>query len=467
VRNTENYYEFIASKRKSVVSYGFDVDINELNPLAFEWQKKIVRWALKKGRANLFEDCGLGKTLQQLMFANEVCKHTGGSVIIFAPLAVCVQTQREGVKFGYEVNICRTQKDVIPGINITNYEMAEHFNADVFDGIILDESSILKQNFGKTRELLTEKFKNTKYKLCCTATPAPNDYVEIGNHAEFLGIMTRLEMLSTFFTHDGGNTSKWKIKGHAKEEFFKWLADFSCCITSPADLGYPAAEYELPNLNIIEIVVKSNDLEDCDGQRMLVPLTAMDLNERRNARRQTLFDRVAKAAEIANACDSQVLVWCDLNDESKELTNQIDNAVEVTGSDTDEHKQNAMFDFTNGNIKCLVSKPKIAGWGMNWQNCHNVIFVGLSDSFESYYQAIRRCWRFGQTSEVNVYIITSDKESCVKQNIETKQAKAQTLTKELACLTRDIVINEMNGKIYKTSNYLPNEDMKIPQWIGE
>jgi superfamily II DNA helicase RecQ len=223
----------------------------------------------------------------------------------------------------------------------------------------------------------------------------------------------------------------------------------------------------LPNLNIIEIVVKSNDLEDCDGQRMLVPLTAMDLNERRNARRQTLFDRVAKAAEIANACDSQVLVWCDLNDESKELTNQIDNAVEVTGSDTDEHKQNAMFDFTNGNIKCLVSKPKIAGWGMNWQNCPNVIFVGLSDSFESYYQAIRRCWRFGQTSEVNVYIITSDKESCVKQNIETKQAKAQTLTKELACLTRDIVINEMNGKIYKTSNYLPNEDMKIPQWIGE
>ena len=456
----------IRSKQKISISSGFDVEIEDLNPLAFEWQKKIVKWALKKGRANLFEDCGLGKTLQQLMFANEVCKHTGGNVIIFAPLAVCVQTQREGEKFGYNVNICRTQNDVVLGINITNYEMAEHFNADSFVGIVLDESSILKQNFGKTREYLTEQYKNTKYKLCCTATPAPNDYVEIGNHAEFLGYMTRLEMLSTFFMHDGGNTSKWKLKGHAKGQFFEWLAGFSCCVTSPADLGYPADDYDLPELNITEIVVKSNDLEDKDGQTMLVPLTAMDLNERRNARRQTLADRVVKASEIANATDEQVLVWCDLNDESNELTKQIEGAVEVKGADSDEHKKNAMLDFTKGNIKCLVSKPKIAGWGMNWQNCHNVIFVGLSDSFESYYQAVRRCWRFGQKEKVNVYIITSDKESCVKANIEEKQRKAQNLTKELTALTKDIVIKEMNGYEVHSSNYLPNEQMKIPNWIG-
>lgn len=295
----KSYKEFINSKLTQIVQSGFESDKTQYNANLFDWQRDIVHWALKKGKACLFEDCGLGKTLQQLSFAEEVCKHTGGNVLILAPLAVASQTKNEGMKFGIDVTICRTQDDVKPGINITNYEMIDHFDEKTFSGIVLDESSILKNSTGATRIALTEKFKYTPYKLCCTATPAPNDFMEIGNHAEFLGIMTQTEMLATYFVHDGKNTSKWRLKGHAKDKFFEWIASWACCMTSPADLGYDGTEYQLPELNIHEIQVKSGNTENDEGQMMFYAEVAESLSERREARKESLGVRCREVLKIA------------------------------------------------------------------------------------------------------------------------------------------------------------------------
>lgn len=459
------YHEFLKTKEIKSNASGFDIDKSSLNDNLFEWQKDIVAWALKKGKACLFEDCGLGKTIQQLAFADAVSEKFNKPVLIVSPLAVAVQTVREGEKFGYKVNLCRTQADVTNGINVTNYEMLHQFDDD-FIGVVLDESSILKNHDGKTRQMITNKFRNTQYKLCCTATPAPNDFTEIGNHAEFLGIMTQAEMLSTFFVHDGGNTSSWRLKGHATEKFFAWIASWACCLTTPEDLGYDGKEYQLPLLNITEITVKSKDLEEEDGQMRFMAQTSLSLNERRLARNNSLEDRVRAAANIANSfAENQVLVWCDLNKESELLTQSIKGAVEVKGSDTDEHKRTSMISFSEGKVKALVSKPKIAGWGMNWQNCNKVIFVGLSDSFESYYQAVRRCWRFGQKKPVDVYIITSEKEGAVKLNIERKQKEAQQMTAELVKYTKDILKNDIRSTVRMTENYIAIEKMIIPAWL--
>ncbi|MBQ1294934.1 MAG: DEAD/DEAH box helicase [Clostridiales bacterium] len=459
------YQDFIRSKETSVQQSGFESDKSTYNKNLFEWQKDIVHWALKKGKACLFEDCGLGKTLQQLSFADEVFKHTGGNVLILAPLAVAAQTKAEGEKFGIEVNICRKQCDVKAGINITNYEMIEHFEPETFQGIILDESSILKNSTGATKTALTEMFKNTPYKLCCTATPAPNDFMEIGNHAEFLGIMSQTEMLATYFVHDGKNTSKWRLKGHAKAKFFEWIASWACCMTSPANLGYDSGEYKLPPLIIHEIQVESGNTQAEDGQLMFYAETAESLSERREARKESLEKRVEKSKEIAESVDGQALIWCDYNDESALLAAEIAESVEVKGADTDEHKKTAMLNFSNGEVKRLISKPKIAGWGMNWQNCNTVIFCGLSDSFESYYQAVRRCWRFGQKKPVDVYIITSEAEIAVKQNIERKQSEAQQMTGELVKYTKDILESEIKGTVRISERYIAIEQMIVPEWL--
>ena len=461
----KSYKEFINSKLTQIVQSGFESDKTQYNANLFDWQRDIVHWALKKGKACLFEDCGLGKTLQQLSFAEEVCKHTGGNVLILAPLAVAAQTRNEGIKFGIEVNICRTQDDVKQGINITNYEMIKYFDETTFEGIILDESSILKNSTGATRILLTEKFKHTPYKLCCTATPAPNDFMEIGNHAEFLGIMSQVEMLATYFVHDGKNTSKWRLKGHAKDKFFEWIASWACCMTSPADLGYDGKEYQLPPLNINEIQVESGNKEAEDGQMLFYAEVAESLSERREARHESLERRVEKSKEIAESANGQALIWCDFNDESAMLAATVEDSVEVKGADSDEHKKTAMINFSQGKVKRLISKPKIAGWGMNWQNCNTVIFCGLSDSFESYYQAVRRCWRFGQKKPVDVYIITSEAEIAVKQNIERKQAEAQQMTAELVKYTKDILSSEIKGTIRISEKYIAIETMVIPDWL--
>jgi hypothetical protein len=462
--NNLNYNDFLKTKEIVTEASGFELDKDELNPLMFDWQKDIVRWAVRKGKCCLFEDCGLGKTLQQLAFSDAVSKHTGEPVLIVAPLAVAVQTVKEGEKFGYKVNLCRQQSEIIEGINITNYEMLHKFSGDVA-GVVLDESSILKNHDGKMRKAITDKFRYTPYKLCCTATPAPNDFVEIGNHAEFLGIMSQSEMLSTFFLHDGGNTSSWRLKGHATEKFFAWVASWACCLTTPADLGYDGSMYQLPELNIQEVTVKSGDLETEDGQLLLVPEMSMSLSERRTARNESLADRVQAAADIVNNSNEQFLVWCDLNKESECLGKAINGAVEVKGADSDEHKRTSMIKFSEGDVRVLVSKPSIAGWGMNWQNCHNVIFVGLSDSFESYYQAVRRCWRFGQKDTVNVFIIISEKEGTVKLNIERKQESTRKMTSELVQYTQDILTHDIRSTVRMTEGYVTTEKVVIPDWL--
>lgn len=278
--------------------------------------------------------------------------------------------------------------------------------------------------------------------------------MELGNHSEFCGVMTRSEMLSMFFVHDGGQTSKWRLKGHAKDVFWQWMASWSVFIDNPSNLGYDGTDYELPNLNVHEIVV--------DGDESITE--SLTLTERRNARKETLELRCQKAAELVNSSDEQWLVWCDLNAEGNRLNELIEESKNVQGSDKNKYKSETMLSFSDKTLKCLISKPKLAGYGMNWQNCHNVIFTGLSDSFEQYYQAVRRCWRFGQTQEVNVYIIISAKEGCVKENIERKQLDFITMRDAMINLTKEITKKELKSTCRLTTPYEANTTMKLPNW---
>lgn len=448
------YNDFINSKSKTFENMGIDVDRNSLNPNMFEFQKDIVRWALKKGRAAIFAECGLGKTLMQLSWADEIHKHTGGKILILAPFAVAPQTKEEGEKFGISVNICESQNDVIDGINITNYEKIDKFVGNSFEAVVLDESSILKSFTSSTRNKLIDNFSKVPFRLACTATPAPNDHMELGNHSEFLGIMTRAEMLSMYFVHDGGNTAKWRLKGHAEDVFWNWMASWAVFIDNPKNLGYDADGYNLPELKINEIIV--------DGDE--VTSETLTLTQRRQARKDSLELRCRAAADIVNASGEQWLVWCDLNDESAMLKNLIDNAVEIKGSDKASHKTGSMLNFSDELIKCLVTKPSIAGFGMNWQQCHNMVFVGLSDSYEKYYQAVRRCYRFGQKNEVNVYIIISAKEGAVKANIERKQEDAKKMQDAMIKLTKEVTKKELQVTTRIMTEYVPKIKMLLPDW---
>lgn len=450
-----NYTDFIQTKAITVESKGFDVPAHELNAMLFEFQRDIVRWALGKGRAAIFADCGDGKTAMQLEWAEQIRRRTVGKVIIIAPLAVSAQTKREGEKFDIKVNICASQDDVVSdAVNITNYEKLEKFIASEFIAVVLDESSIIKSFSGKIRNQIIGMFQQTPYKLACTATPAPNDYMELGNHSEFLGVMTRAKMLAMYFVHDGGQTSKWRLKGHAAELFWKWLSTWCVVMDDPKKLGYDIDGYDLPKLTIHQIVV--------DGDE---PVTeTLSLTERREARRESLELRCRAASELVNGSTDNWLVWCDLNDEADTLHKLIPDSANVQGSDTAEYKSQTMLDFAADRLRCLITKPKIAGYGMNWQNCHNMIFVGLSDSFEAYYQAVRRCWRFGQTSDVDVYIIISAREGAVKENIERKQADNETMKQHLIELTKDITKRELTATCRITTTYAAETTMILPKW---
>lgn len=449
-----DYKEFLENKRFVLESSGFEIDKSDINSKLYSFQRDVVRWALKKGRACIFADCGLGKSPMQIEWAYWVNRHTNMPVLILAPLAVSEQTKREAEKFGRTAKVVTNQSEVINGINITNYEKLDNFVACEFGGIVLDESSILKSYSGKVRNEIINNFNNTPYKLACTATPAPNDYMELGNHAEFCGVMTRAEMLSMFFVHDGGQTSKWRLKGHAQDVFWQWLASFSVFIDNPVNLGYAVKGYDLPELRIHEICVDGNPTSE-----------TLSLLERRKARKNSLVARCEKAAELVNNSDEQWLIWCDLNDESAKLHELINESQEVKGSDNDSHRSDAMLGFSGGKYKALVTKPSIAGFGMNWQNCHNMIFTGLSDSFEQYYQAVRRCWRFGQSHPVDVYIIISAKEGCVKDNIERKQADFTFMQSEMTTYTKDITKKELKSTCRISTPYQPLKTMIIPEWL--
>lgn len=455
------YQDFLKQKTIVTPAAGITVSNEDINPQFFDFQRDIVRWSLKKGRSAIFAGCGLGKTPMQLEWARHVHNQTHGDVLILAPLAVASQTVREGKKFGIEVNLCRKQMEVKPGINITNYEMLQHFDPSAFTGNVLDESSILKSYSGKTRNEIISAFAATPYKLACTATPAPNDHMELGNHAEFLGVMTRAEMLSMFFVHDGSDTAKWRLKGHAQKKYWEWVASWAVMMQRPSDLGYEDGKFILPELKIEQITLhvgKPNAGE-------LFPVVAETLQERQRARSSTVEERAAKCAEIANRDDEPMIAWCNLNAESEELARQIHGAVEIRGSNTPEQKEERMNDFSDGTITKLVTKPSIAGFGMNWQHCAKMAFVGLSDSFEEYYQAVRRCWRFGQEKPVEVYVITADTEGAVVENIKRKEADFETMLKGMISATQEITKHNINETVRETTEYNPQVEMALPEWL--
>lgn len=459
------YKKFLQRKQIAAESSGFEA--TDLNEQLFDYEADIVRWACRKGKAALFEDCGMGKTIQQLEFARKVSEHTGKSVLIIAPLSVAQQTAREGEKFNIKVMYAQDMSAVNEiGIYTTNYDRVERFDASAFSGVVLDESSILKDYTSATKRILIDMFRDTPYKLCCTATPSPNDYVELGNHAEFLGVMSRAEMLATYFVHDGGETQKWRLKGHASEAFFAWVASWACCMTNPGDLGYEMDGFELPELRLHEIECRSGTIENEDGQIGLFPQVSMSLMERRRARRDSMKARVKEAARIAMSEDTPCLIWCDLNAEQDELENLIgDQAFSVSGSTPNTLKLEYERRWRTGDRPIFISKPSVFGYGMNWQHCCRIIFVGLSDSFEAYYQAVRRCWRYGQTQPVDVYIVISDAEGAVKANIERKQADAIQLTQELVRYTKDILKSDIQHTTRITETYFTNKIMEEPSWL--
>jgi DNA modification methylase len=414
----KDYDKFINSKNKIVNAIGFE-PLEIIAPL-FDWQRCIVNWAVKTGRCALFEDCGLGKTAQQLEWASQVHRFTRKSVLILTPLSVARQTEREARKFGIAAKVAESCQDITEdGIWITNYEKLEHFDCSIFSGVVLDESSILKNFTGKMRRMLTDTFQDTPYKLCCTATPSPNDYTEFGQHADFLGICTPAQMLATFFINDTFNTGDWRVKKHAEKKFWEWVASWAACVSKPSDIGFCDDGYNLPSLNMETIIVDVDEASNAeDGELFRMPsLSATTMHKEM---RLTSPERVKKIAEIVNNSDEPWIVWCNTNDESEQLAKAIPDGVEIKGSDTAKKKEKAAEDFVDGNIRVLISKSGIFGYGMNWQHCRNVGFVGLSYSFEDFYQALRRSYRFGQKEQVNAYIVQARTEGAILKTIQRK-----------------------------------------------
>ena len=417
----KEYYEFLEKKKIQRVASGFVVTDEELNPALFPFQRYCVKRALAVGKFALFEDCGLGKTIQQLEWAQKVCERIDKPVLILAPLAVISQTVKEGEKFGYvvkEIGDMDYQQDMETGIYITNYDNMEHIEAYHFGGVVLDESSILKNFQGKTRTALIDEFRNTPYKLACTATPSPNDTTEICNHSEFLDVMSRTEMLAMYFVHDGGSTSEWRLKGHVKQIFWDFVSTWAVMLNKPSDIGYDDDGYNLPPLNVVQEIVETPKRDN----GMLFNTTAVSATEYHKELRETYQIRLDRVAEIVNARpDENFIIWIGHDDEGKYLRTLLPDAIEVKGSDSKQFKKDMLLGFGVGKFRIMITKLKIAQFGLNYQNCHNQIYASLDFSFEATYQGIRRSYRFGQTEEVNIYLITTDTMQNVKDAFDKKQ----------------------------------------------
>lgn len=450
------YNEFLESKKFRMEESGFNITNEQINPKLFEFQGDIVKWALRKGKACIFAGTGLGKTFMQVEWARHVEMQTKGDILIVAPLAVANQTIEEAKKLGIKIQYAADVSDIsdtFRGIYITNYDRLDKFDLSKFAGIVLDESSILKSYAGKIRDQIIEGCQNVPYRLACSATPSPNDYMELGNHCEFCGVMSYSQMLAEYFVHDGGDTSKWRIKGHAKKAFWEFVASWAVMLSKPSDLGYSDEGYILPEIKYYNYTVRPES-SPFQGRG-----NAQTLLERKQARKESFDIRCKQAADIVNADpDSAWLVWCDLNSESECLTKQIKDAVEIKGSHTQEYKRDNMIGFSESKNRIIVTKPKIAGFGMNWQHCHKMVFVGLSDSFEAYYQAVRRCWRFGQTMPVEVHVITSVYEGEVVKNIKRKEREFEEMISNMVSATQEITKENLKSterieNEYKTDKF--------------
>jgi len=453
-----SYSEFVQSKLSSSPMTGLE-SVGTLPEAMFPHQRDLVTWALRRGRSAVFADTGLGKTRIGLAWADQV----PGDVLILTPCAVAPQMVAEGIEVGINVTHCRTGDDVRPGINVTNYERLHLFDASRFTGVMLDESSCIKHHDTKTLKQLLDVFADTPFKLCATATPAPNDWTELGTHAEFLGVCSRSEMLAEFFVHDGGDTQTWRLKGHARHIFWQWVASWGALVRSPADLGHDASRYVLPPLNAQEHIITT----DFVMPGALFVDEAQSLMERRTARRQTIAQRVEACARIVNADSEPWVVWCDLNAEGDALRAAIPGAVEVRGSDDLDTKERRLHDFAAGRIRVLITKPSIAGFGLNWQHCARMAFVGVTDSFESYYQSVRRCWRFGQTRSVDVHVFASDREGAVVANLKRKETDALAMADMLSSETRAAVQKNVCGIVRQTNPYNADRPVVVPAFLRE
>lgn len=459
----EDYRTFIQSKQRKARQFGFEWTCD--NRKVFGWQKLVIEWAVRRGRAALFEDCGLGKSSQQLLWADAIFRKTGGNVVIHCPVNVRLQTKREAEKFGVKtpVNVVNTQDEVKPGISLVNYEKLHHFDASTWTGVVLDESSILKGFTGVTKRLLIELYSETPYRLACTATPAPNDHLELGNHADFLGIMPSNEMISRWFINDTMKAGGYRLRRHGAEDFWKWVASWAVCIERPSDIGFDDRGYVLPELREIVHIVEPEEREAPHGQLFCTDeITATSCHDEK---RHSTPLRAEKVAElVANEPGEPWLIWCDTNYEDEALREAIPDAVVVRGSDQEDRKANVLLAFSEGKIKRLITKPTIAGHGLNWQHCARVAFVGLSFSYEEYYQAVRRTWRFGQQRPVNVHIVSTPQEESIRKTVMEKQAAHAGMKRSMADAMREFSKSEIRQELVR-EKYVPKLGIKLPAWM--
>lgn len=454
------YQAFLATKAIMAQPAGFPVDESALNPALFGYQRRIVAWALELGRAAIWADCGLGKTVMQLEWAEQVHRHTCGDVLILAPLGVTWQTADEGAKFGYDVHQVRAQSEVAPGINITNYEMLSHFDPSHFAGVILDESSILKAFMGKTKRALIAAFAETPYRLACTATPAPNDHMEIGNHAEFLGVMRSSEMLMRWFINDTMSNGKYRLKGHAQRDFWEWVASWAVSLRKPSNLGESDEGFTLPELRIAHHTVEVDlTIGRADGQLFRTP--TMNATTMHKEMRLTAPARSDAVAVLVNDNSDTWAVWCNTNYEADELVKRIPDAIEVRGSDSLAEKERKLRAFSSGQARVIVSKPELAGFGLNWQHCHKTVFMGLSYSYEQFYQATRRFYRFGQQHPVDAIVVAAETEGPVLAAIERKMADHERMQEAMVAASTQLQLR--NGLTLQ--RYTPHIEMRLPAWL--
>lgn len=431
-----NYEDFLKEKTKTVIKSGFEVE--KLNQNLFPFQEWIVRRALKAGKYAIFADCGLGKTLMQLEWARQVSDFTKGEVLILAPLAVTDQTTEEAIKFNISLE----------RITIINYEQIENIDCSIYTGVVLDESSILKNFQGATKEKIIASFMSTPYKLACTATPSPNDPMELGNHSEFLSVMPRTEMLAMYFVNDAGDTGKWKIKGHAIKHFYQWVSTWAVMLNKPSDIGFTMQGYDLPPLELIDyqIVTENKGIDLFNG----IAISATEFN---GELRRTMKERLEKTASIVNSSNESFIVWIKQNEEGEFLRKLIPDALEVKGSDDPELKKKRLLGFAKNEFRVLITKTKIAQFGLNYQNCHNQVFASLDFSFEGVYQAMRRSYRFGQKHGVKIHMITTDTMANVSQSIKDKQEKFIIMQNEMADAINANIENRMiSSEIYDTDD---------------
>lgn len=460
-----NYRRFLALKGIDDPATGIK-DPPLISNVLKPFQRDITRWGLRRGRCAVFAGTGLGKTLMELAWCHSISRALDEPALIFTPLAVAEQFVTEGIKFHFPVRHVRDHSEIAAGagVYVTNYEKIDHFDLDRVKAVVLDESSILKAYDGTTRTQLITRCAKVPFRMSASATPAPNDFMELGNQAEFLGVMSYTDMLATFFTHDSSDTQQWRLRGHAEQPFWRWMCSWAVTLRKPSDLGYSDEGYNLPPLNQIEHRVNVDYAPSLETGT-LFPMEAQSLSERLAARRGSLKERVAKAASITPA-DRPFVWWCHLNSEAEALCSAIPDAVEVRGTDHERDKERKLAEFGAGKIRVLVTKPSVCGWGLNWQHCADTGFVGLSDSFEQIYQAVRRFWRFGQTKPVTAHFIAAETEGAVVANIKRKEQQADRMVASMIEHMHDLNSAAIHGTIRDRASYIANKKMGVPSWLS-